>query len=80
VFEFRDDNHRLNCPDAEGNFDEGCGAPVGSGWLAITRIIFEEISDGQGNNRFVFRDEDGNPQAFHTDFQDWLFTTRVPES
>ncbi len=36
VFQFDDDNHRLNCPDAEGNFDEGCGAPVGSGWLAIT--------------------------------------------
>ena len=78
VFQFDDDNHRLNCPDAEGNFDEGCGAPVGSGWLAITSIILPPISDDDESMSFDFTDEDGNPQAFQTDFQDWLFTTRVP--
>lgn len=69
VFRFDDDDHRLSCPG-----DEGCGSPVGRGWLAMASyipiggelpVIPPSIVPSEG--------------PFHTNYQDWLFTTRVPE-
>ena len=63
LFQFDDDNHRLNCPG-----DQGCDSPVGAGWLQITGA-----RESREDDSFLL-----NP-PHRVNSQDWLFTTRVPE-